>query len=239
MVQSLSIESGEDYPWLSSMLQTVDPLFPIGSYAHSYGLEEMVALGIVNCETDLDSYLESVVQLNLSQFELPYLRFSYEAQLNEDSDAIALIDSEIGASFLSAEIRTASEAQGKQRLHLLRKLWPSRTFETLEALRERGEIAPQHITTFAAERIQQNTPLKAALVSWAYQTLAAPCSAALKIMRIGQEAAQRALTDAIAQLPKGVEASLEIERDWAGAFNPVIDIASARHERAYARLFIS
>lgn len=229
----------DEYPWLSSMLQTVDPLFPIGSYAHSYGLEEMVACRIVSTEEQLNHYLQSVVRLNLSQFELPYLRYTYNAQLDKDELEITRIDQEVGASLLSSEIRAASAAQGKQRLQLLKKLWNSQEINILKKLQERGEIVPHHLTTFAAERIHQDTPLKAALVSWAYQAFAAPCSAALKIMRIGQEAAQRALTKALAPLPELVEESLNVEREWAGAFNPVIDIASGRHERAYARLFIS
>jgi len=140
---------------------------------------------------------------------------------------------------LSSEIRSASEAQGKQRLQLLNKLWPCKEVDLLESLRLDGEIVPHHLTAFAAERIHQNTPLNAALVSWAYQAFAAPCSAALKIMRIGQEAAQRTLTQALVTLPELVEESLKVDQKWAGAFNPVIDIASARHEKAYARLFIS
>ncbi len=221
------------------MLQTVDPLFPIGSYAHSYGLEEMVACGIVTTDEQLQSYLGSVVRLNLSQFELPYLRYTYTAQLDGHESDIARIDQEIGASLLSSEIRSASETQGKQRLQLLNKLWPCKEVELLEALRIRGEVMPHHLTAFAAERIHQKTPLNAALASWAYQAFAAPCSAALKIMRIGQEAAQRTLTRALVTLPELVEESLRVDQEWAGAFNPVIDIASARHEKAYARLFIS
>jgi len=105
-------DSLEVFPWLSSMLQTVDPLFPIGSYAHSYGLEEMVASGIVTTEEQLSFYLQSVVQLNLSQFELPYLRYTYYAQQEGSKSDIARIDDEIGASLLSSEIRSASAAQG-------------------------------------------------------------------------------------------------------------------------------
>jgi urease accessory protein len=88
-------------------------------------------------------------------------------------------------------------------------------------------------------RPSKSTPLEATLISWAYQAFAAPCAASLKIMRIGQDSAQWALTQALSWIPKIVESSLNVERDWAGAFNPFIDIASDRHERAYARLFIS
>ena len=221
------------------MLQTVDPLFPIGSYAHSYGLEELVAMGEISNANELATYLSDVVSLNLSQFELPYLRFTYEAQSDRNWDEVTRLDQEIGAAKLSSEIRSASAAQGQQRLSLLAKLRPCAELETLASLRAEGEITPHHITVFAAERIQQSTPLDATLISWTYQALAAPCAAALKIMRIGQEAAQRTLTQALDSLPQIVEQSLKVEPDWAGAFNPLIDIASDRHERAYARLFIS
>lgn len=227
------------YPWLASMLQTVDPLFPIGSYAHSYGLEELVAMGEVTNAEELSQFLATIVDLNLSQFELPYLRFQYDAQTESDWEAVGQLDREIGASKLSAEIRTASIAQGQQRLKLLAKLRPSPNLDRLKALWQSQRVAPHHLTVFAAERIQQSTPLDATLMSWTYQALAAPCAASLKIMRIGQEAAQRVLTQALEALPDLVARSLNVDRSWAGAFNPLIDIASDRHEKAYARLFIS
>jgi|TARA_B110000438_G_C15653032_1_gene580411 urease accessory protein len=239
MNDKLQSESDRRYPWLASMLQTVDPLFPIGSYAHSYGLEEMTAMGKVTNENELTQFLDTIVRLSLSHFELPYLRYTYYSQTKEEWEEVIQLDHEIGASKLSKEARTASATQGRQRLLLLKKLKPSQSFTTLANLQSGNKIAPHHITIFAAERIQEFTPIEATLTAWAYQALAAPCTASLKIMRIGQEGAQRALTQAIKSIPNLISKSLEIERDWAGAFNPLIDIASDRHERAYARLFIS
>ena len=34
------MEQGGNSPWLAFVLQTSDPLFPTGAYAHSLGLEE-------------------------------------------------------------------------------------------------------------------------------------------------------------------------------------------------------
>ena len=66
----------QSFPWLAQLLQTADPLFPIGSYAHSYGLEELVNAGIVTDPKGLQRYLRDIVGLNLQEFELPYLRFA-------------------------------------------------------------------------------------------------------------------------------------------------------------------
>lgn len=225
--------------WLSSMLQTTDPLFPIGSYAHSYGLEELAAAGDVTTAADLLDYLSSTVALNLKEFELPYLRFAYQAWQRNDSPELCQLDAEFDAAKLSKELRNASATQGAQRLRLIHILRPSERTEMLKRLKRDKKVVPHHFLIFAAENVDLGAPLEAALAAWAYQTLAAPCTASLKLIRIGQEGAQTVLTKALQNIDALVQSSLQIERDYAGAFLPALDIASHRHERAYARLFIS
>ncbi|MBK1880140.1 urease accessory protein UreF [Pelagicoccus mobilis] len=225
--------------WLPHMLQTTDPLFPIGSYAHSYGLEELCASGEVHDQDSLLTYLKSIVYINLQEFELPYLRFTYEAAQEADTTKICELDEEIGASKPSKELRQASSAQGQQRLRLISKLRPTPLFEQLLELKKAKRVTPHHLTVFAAENVELQTPLGPTLASWSYQALAAPCAASLKLIRIGQEGAQTVLTSAIQDIETIINASLSIEREFAGAFLPTLDIASQRHEQAFSRLFIS
>ncbi len=237
--ETASSGSGLPYPWLQAMLQTTDPLFPIGSYAHSYGLEELCAAGEVHDPATLLRFLETVVFLNLQEFELPYLRFSYDAAVQNDFELICQLDEEIAASKPCKELRQASLSQGQQRLRLLSKLRPTKRFETLKELKKQKRIVPHHLTIFAAESVDLGTPLEATLLSWSYQALAAPCAASLKLIRIGQEGAQSVLTESLRQIEKAISKSLSIEREFAGAFLPTLDVASQRHEHAFARLFIS
>ena len=235
----MSENSDTNLSWLPALLQTIDPLFPIGSYAHSYGLEEMVSMGLAKNADDLSDYIALNTEPNLTQLELPYLRFTYSALQSQDWCELATLDQELEASKLSREIRHASSAQGQQRLKLLSKLRPNSTFEKLSKLRDAKQIRPNHVTIYAAESVGLGAPLNAALAAWAYQAMAAPCAAALKIMRIGQDGTQTVLTKHIQNIPNIVQRSLSIKRDLAGSFNPLLDIATDRHERAFARLFIS
>lgn len=221
------------------MLQTVDPLFPIGSYAHSYGLEELVSLGKVSDAQGLGQYIDDILLPNLQEFELPYLRFLYNAAIDADWEQLIQLDQEIGASKLSKEIRNASSSQGQQRLRILRKLRPCEEFETLQRLKQEKRIAPHHLSVNAVENVILGTPIEATLTAWAYQAIAAPCSAALKLMRIGQEGCQLVLTDSLQKIEPCVNQSQKVEQALAGCFNPLLDIASSRHEQAYSRLFIS
>lgn len=223
----------------ASTLQTTDPLFPIGSYAHSYGLEELAANGEVKDDETLLHFLDTCVSKNLSKFELPYLRFLYSSLKYQNFSEICELDEEIGASKLSKELRHASSSQGQQRLRLLQKIRPTSLIEDLGALKKEKRIVPHHLSIFAADHFDLNVTLEFALTAWAYQALAAPCTASLKIIRIGQEGAQLVLTKSLQKIQEIVDNSLDVEREFAGAFLPALDIASQRHERAYARLFIS
>lgn len=186
-------------------------------------------------------YLHTSVALNLREFELPYLRFCYNAAHTLDPDQLCALDEEIGVAKASKELRHASASQGQQRLRLLHKLRPSRAIETIARLKQEKRLVPHHLLVFAVEHATKAhpTPLEAALLTWAYQALAAPCAASLKLIRIGQEAAQLALSHALGSVESIVTDSLSVDRRFSGAFLPALDIAAHRHERANARLFIS
>ena len=59
-----NLVASKHFEWLGGLLQTTDTLFPSGGYAHSYGLEEMVALGRVKSKQDLEEFLMQQVFQN-------------------------------------------------------------------------------------------------------------------------------------------------------------------------------
>jgi urease accessory protein len=82
-------------------------------------------------------------------------------------------------------------------------------------------------------------PTQALLASWAFQSLAAVCFTAPKLLRVGQDAVQRLLGEALARVDETISISLTITRDELGWFDPLVEIASMQHEIAHERLFIS
>jgi urease accessory protein len=105
------------------------------------------------------------------------------------------------------------------------------------ALVEEGRVSGHHTVVFGLGLAQM--PELALLASWAFQSLSAVCLSAPKLLRLGQNAAQRILTTALAHLDDRIVDSLTIERDQIGWFDPTMEIASMQHEIAYERLFIS
>ena len=113
----------KNFQWLGGLIQTTDTLFPSGGYAHSYGLEEMVALGKVQSIQDLEDFLMQEILPSLEKLELPYLRFSVEAVEQNDLEELAKINEEISAWKITREIRDAGGSQGAQLLRMILEIY--------------------------------------------------------------------------------------------------------------------
>ena len=227
--------STEETDWLPFLLQTSDPLFPTGAYAHSLGLEELARLGVVRdpAEAGLLDFFRGQVIPMLAHFELPYLRFAREAARAGDMPELCALDRELASWKVARELRDASAQLGSRRLHALLQIDPCELLQRCEA-----ELPwKHHLVVYGAQ--MREIPLEAALAAYLYQSLSGFCVAALKLLRIGQEGCQRTLRAALAFAPRTVADSLAVARGDAGWFNPLLDIASMRHEHANERLFIS
>ena len=230
-------EGAASFPWLARMLQVGDSAFPTGGYAHSFGFEEVVRSEPVRDPAAMIAYLENHVWPMLVHLELPVVRFAHAAA-GEGNDAELLnLDAEMEALKTARELREASRAMGLRRLHALQLTCPSPVLETFARAREDGRAEGHHAVVFGAGMAA--LPLEAALTSWVFQTMSGLCLSAPKLLRIGQDAAQRILTAALSRLEENVALSLAVQREELGWFDPFVEIASMQHEIAAERLFIS
>ncbi len=222
--------------WLPFLLQTADALFSTGAYAHSLGFEEIVRLGVVRDEATLRDFLFAQILPAQERQELPYLRFAFEAV---DLAELCAGDREVSAWKLARETREASAQLGGRRLKALRAICAAPRLAEFERSIAAGRASGHHLVVCALQARVAGVPLEAALMTYCYQALAAVCAASLKLIRIGQEGVQRSLRAAASEAEAAVRRSRAVAREDAGCFNPLLEIASMRHERADERLFIS
>ena len=236
-----SVQEIGNLEWLGGLIQTTDTLFPSGGYAHSYGLEELVALGRVSSKRDLEDFLLYEILPALENLELPYLRFCLDAISKREYEDLFVLNEEICSWKLTCETRNAGLAQGTQMIRMIQDIYQCPVSARFaEMLLLRGEQC-QQITATALLRKVQQVPMAPSMIAWIYQTVSNFCSASIKLLRLGEVACQKIIHCCLdrGRIQETLSRSMAVERKEAGFFNPMLDLASARHELAFSRLFIS
>ncbi len=228
---------GQDGAWLPALLQLSDSALPIGAYAHSLGFEGMVQLGAIHDAAGLERFLQRELLGSFAEVDLPLFRLSREALAAGDFDALTRLDQLSWAARPTAELRSASGRMGRQLVALSGQFlgevpddWPK-----VEA----ALVRRQAVTVSAALHHFRGIPISASLPAIAWQALTGVAQAGLKLLHLGPSAIQGILARSGEAVASAVAASLLLGEDEIGSFTPLWDIASSRHERAEARLFIS
>ncbi|MBS0632540.1 MAG: urease accessory protein UreF [Verrucomicrobia bacterium] len=225
--------------WIVGLLQAGDSFYPTGSYAHSFGLEGLVQENVIHDRATLREFLFRSVLPSLRQAELPLAAHAWSALAQPDWSRVAELCRLSAALKAPRELRHASDNIGRQRAELAAHLHTHPLAE--EYLRRAtAEAWPFSSAVSAAlEGRVLGAPLPAVLAGLYYASVASLISAAMKVLRLGQNASQSLLTEALAAAPAIIAAAQQVPADEIGWFNPWLDIAAARHETADSRMFIS
>jgi urease accessory protein len=225
--------------WLTGLLQAGDSFYPTGGYAHSLGLEGLVQEGVVHDRASLRDFVLLSALPALQHTELPLAAQAWRAFEAPDWPRVGEICGLSAALKPARELRDAAESIGRQRAELMAALHHHPLAQDYLARAAAEGWPHSSAVSSALEGRVLGAPLEAVLSALTYSTLAALIAAAMKLLRLGQNACQTLLTEALATAPMLLAAAAAVPLDEIGWYNPWHDIASARHESADARMFIS
>jgi urease accessory protein len=210
------------------------PMFPVGAFAYSHGLEWAHEAGDIADAEDLRDWLTTLVERGALHNDAIILAAAYRAALLSDARELVDINELALALATSRERRLETATQGSAFLLAIRKSWPC---ATLEFLNPEEEIAYPIAVALAAAG--HNLPLDATLHMYCLGFISNLVSAVIRLGIIGQTDGQRVIA---ALMPVVLEtarscASKNLDELGGSAFRS--DLASLRHETQYTRLFRS
>jgi urease accessory protein len=220
------------------LLQINDAAFPIGAYAHSYGLETYVQEGLVKTPRDVAAYVERNLKASFLYSELLAAKLAYEAASRRDLDALIQLEDVLFASKLPRETRQASRKLG------------TRFVKTAGLLLGPGTVFSEYVeacagakTSYAAAYgvFTSAAGIRAAdgLAAFLYAQTAAMVTCCVKTIPLRQTDGQEILSGARAFFGE-ILASLEtLDRGDLCRACPGLEIRSMRHENLYSRLYMS
>jgi urease accessory protein len=213
---------------LLRLQQLADSAFPIGSAAHSFGVEALVEAGLLNTEL-LAMFLEDYLA-ETGALEAAYCAASCGAAIPE----WLALNATLGARKLARESRDASSAMGRRFLRLAANISGD---ELLIAASELG--AEVHLATcFGLSAGVFGIDARTAVAAYLQQSITALVSACQRLLPLGQTQAHQILWSLKPSIIAAVERSAA-DPALASSFTPLLDVASARHATQYTRLFMS
>lgn len=217
---------------LSRLLQLVSPSLPIGGYSYSQGIEWAVEAGWISNADDLKKWLGGLLEVNMTQLELPVLRRMLDAWSNSDTSAVLYWSDYLLASRETFELREEEVNRARAFYRVLVSLEPrAAEYETVL-------IKSQHACySYACQnwRISYQAAAHGLVWSWLENLVLS----AVKIIPLGQTDGQQVIFNLSSLISDIVAEAETISDDNIGASSMALAIASAQHESQYTRLFRS
>jgi urease accessory protein len=210
------------------------PMFPVGAFAYSHGLEWAQEAGSINNAEDLRDWLATLIERGALHNDAILLAMGYRAALRGNAQELAEIN-ELSLAFASSrERRLETATQGNAFLLAIRKSWPCASVDLLDASEDAAY--PVAVALAAAGH---NLRLDATLNMYCLGFVSNLVSAAIRLGMIGQTDAQSVIAALLPVLQKAAQdcASKNLDELGNSAFRS--DVASLRHETQYTRLFRS
>jgi len=216
-----------------------DTALPVGTDSVSYGLEQFVASDRVEDIDDLQALLETYLRRQLGPGDLVALRAAHAAGSDGDCDAVIAADRRLTAVTLSAEFRESAQRTGERLLRLQGDLRDDDLLDEYAAAVEAGDTDANYPVVLGAIAGREGVPVRDACLLACHEFVSAMLGAAQRLLRLGSTAIQRVLDELRPVVVEAVETSADRELSAMTPFAPLVEVASAEHERADRRLFVS
>ena len=214
-----------------ALFQLTDSACPTGGFAHSSGVEELVAVGLVRDADDLLRELTGYVEESLPGRELTFVGQAWDAGRDGDRPAVTSLVRERLATRLT---RSARDAEGQRGQALLR---------VVEAVAGPGPLstaaAGSHAVLFGVAGAAIGADRRSVVRAAAFNQVSAMAQAAVRLGRIGPTGAQHVLGRLAGPLERAVtESEARRHGEWHG-FAPIWELAQSRHEHRPSGMFIT
>jgi urease accessory protein len=212
------------------------PMFPVGAFAYSHGLEWAHEAGDIAGAHDLRDWLTTLTERGALHNDAILLGAAYRAALQRDSRGLAEVNDLALAMATGRERRLETATQGNAFLLAIGKSWPCATLDLWGEASGEDVAYPIAIAIAAAGH---DLPLDATLDMFCLGFVSNLVSAAIRLGTVGQTDGQRIIVALMPIIRETARDCPSKDLDDLGGSAFRSDLASLKHETQYTRLFRS
>jgi urease accessory protein len=218
--------------WLS-------PIFPIGTYSYSHGIEWAVDAGHVHDRNSLVEWLDADLRYGSGRNEAILLRAAWRHTAGPSRTKLLRVAELASALRGTSELALESSQQGAACLATLREVWPDRALDWLAQALCEHKLQPALSVVLGIRAARQGIAAWSALVVFLNSYVANLVTAGVRLIPLGQTDGQLAIA-AVEHTLLALAAEAEAGTiDDLGSAALMVDFASMWHETQYTRLFRS
>lgn len=221
------------------LLELNDALFPIGAYAHSYGLETYVQDGLVHDSQTAAAWLYAYFSGSFLYSELLAARLAYEYFPEADGlQKLLQLEKELRAAKVPREPREALQKLGRRLAKNVQKI--ELPFEPkFEVYVKETQNSCTHPVCYGALAAALHLPERQALLHYFYAQLSALTNTCVKLIPLSQTDGARLVSSFRTKYSGIIDRVFEADKDDLCLASPGLDIRAMQHEVLYSRLYMS
>jgi urease accessory protein len=229
---------------LLRLLHLADSALPVGTTAHSFGLETLVAEEELTVE-HLESFLRDLLR-EAGPLEGVFCRLAYRLAVSPAhpetfEDHWLALNNRLSAFKMARESRTASATPGRRLLQLVQSFERHSLLETAIQAARVSKTEIHYCSAFGLVSGLLSFDEEAAVLAYLQQHLMGLASACQRLLPLGQSQASAILwrlKEIVIESAERSAVSVQHPEDIA-VFTPLLDLSSMRHPTLVTRLFIS
>ncbi len=221
---------------LYRLMTWLSPAYPVGAFAYSSGIEWAVEAGDIKDAKTLRAWLDAVLTAGAGLSDGIFFAHAHRAVTGAD-DAALTETAELAAAFAPTRERFhETTALGRAFLEVTRAAWPCPALAKLQAVWPGPVAYPIAVGSACAGHA---IPLAPALHAFLTAVSSNWISAGVRLIPLGHTEGQRLLRSLEPAVAATTGRALAARLDDLGSATFRADIAGARHETQYTRLFRS
>ena len=222
----------EGTPWL--VLQLADSGFPVGSFAHSSGLEAALQLGEAGATRESLHWFCFELVNQTAYAALPYVNSTHAAPLR-----LPELDERCDAFLSNHVANRASRVQGRAFLATCCRAFELPELDALKLAARERKLASHFAPVFGAVCNALRIGITDTRQLFMFLAIRGTLSAAVRLNAIGSYDAQQMQIALIPEMDRALDATALLDAADAAQTAPLLELFQMSHDRLYSRLFQS